>query len=260
MIIVRAFYRFLRLENLTELREALKKSMIEGRILGTILIAPEGINGTISGTEEEMQTFWNQLKFAEPLEFKQAQHSEQPFLRTKVKIKPEIITIRADGTDPSVHVGNYVEPKNWNEIISDPETIVIDTRNDYEVVEGTFKGAINPKMWSFSEFPAWVEANLDANKDKKIAMFCTGGIRCEKASALLLSKGFEAVYHLKGGILQYLEDVSEDQSLYEGSCLVFDDRGAVAHQNQPVDRRFDQLNLPEDKRASKRFLSNENKE
>ncbi len=231
--VVYALYKFVTLNNYKELREPLRDLMVKLDVKGTLLLAEEGINGTISGERSHMNAVMDWLKADErlaDLEFKESVHSEQPFHRTKVKLKKEIVTMGVEGIDPNKIVGTYVEPKDWNNIISDPDTILIDTRNDYEYEIGTFKNAINPDTETFREFPEYVEKNLDINKHKKVAMFCTGGIRCEKASSFMKQAGFDEVYHLKGGVLKYLEEVEENTSLWDGECFVFDDRIAVNHQ------------------------------
>jgi UPF0176 protein len=231
--VVYALYKFVTLNDYTELRDPLHNLMTKLEVRGTLLLAEEGINGTISGEQANMDIVISWLRADErlaDLEYKISTHSEQPFHRTKVKLKKEIVTMGIDGVDPNQTVGTYVEPKDWNEIISDPDTILIDTRNDYEYEIGTFKNAINPNTETFRDFPAYIEENLDANKHKKVAMFCTGGIRCEKASSYMKKAGFEEVYHLKGGVLKYLEDVKHDSSLWDGECFVFDDRVAVNHE------------------------------
>jgi len=200
--------------------------------MGTLLLAEEGINGTVSGSREGIDNLLAYLK-SDPrladLSHKEAENEEQPFYRMKVRLKKEIVTLGAPGTDPNKMVGAYIKPKDWNDLINDPEVILVDTRNDYEVEVGTFKGAINPKTQTFREFKQYVEENLDKDKHKKVAMFCTGGIRCEKSTSYLLREGFEEVYHLEGGILQYFEDVPEEESTWEGECFVFDQRVTVNH-------------------------------
>jgi UPF0176 protein len=201
-------------------------------IRGTLLLASEGINGTVAGTHAAIDALLDHLKndprLAE-LDYKRSYADSNPFYRTKVRLKKEIVTLGVHGIDPRHSVGTYVEPKDWNDLISDPETLLIDTRNDYEVGIGTFRNAINPKTESFREFPGYVEKNLDPSKQKKVAMFCTGGIRCEKSTAYLKELGFEKVYHLKGGILKYLEEVPENESMWQGECFVFDNRVSVGH-------------------------------
>jgi len=231
-IIVAALYQFVRLEDYRELREPLLHFLLDNGIKGTLLLALEGINGTVSGSREAIDKlrgwFARDGRF-NALEYKESSHDEQPFFRTKVKLKKEIVTLGVAGVDPNQAVGTYVEPKDWNALINDPEVLLIDTRNDYEVAIGSFSGAINPKTQTFREFPAWVKANTDPTKHKKVAMFCTGGIRCEKASSYMLHQGFAEVFHLKGGILNYLEKIPEAQSTWQGDCFVFDQRVSVRH-------------------------------
>ena len=231
--LVTAFYRFVTLDDYRDLRQPLLKLLNEQQIKGTVLLAAEGINGTIAGPEAGVATLFEWFDADSRLADiprKTAWHDQPPFYRTKVRLKKEIVTLGVPGIDPLKHVGTYVPPKDWNTLISDPEVMVIDTRNDYEVQIGTYKNAIQPHTKSFSEFPAYVEEYLDGDKSKKIAMFCTGGIRCEKSTAYLKQLGFENVYHLEGGILNYLEKVPEEESLWQGECFVFDRRVAVNHQ------------------------------
>jgi UPF0176 protein len=231
--IVCAMYKFVALENYKEMRQPLLDTMVANNIKGTLLLAAEGINGTVSGPREGIDALLAYLNADEricPISYKESLHDEQPFYRTKVKLKKEIVTLGVEGIDPRQTVGTYVKPKDWNDLISDPDVTVIDTRNDYEIEIGTFKHAINPKTETFREFPQYVEEQLDPSKHKKVAMFCTGGIRCEKSTAYLKEQGFDEVYHLEGGILQYLHDVPEQESLWEGDCFVFDNRVAVNHQ------------------------------
>lgn len=231
-ITVAALYKFVTLDDFETLRPKILKQLTEREIRGTLLLANEGINGTISGNHTNVINFLDWLKqddrFTE-LDFKLSYHDAQPFHRTKVKLKKEIVTMGFEDIDPNKVVGTYVAAQDWNELISDPETLLIDTRNDYEVNIGTFKNAVNPNTKTFREFPNYVKENLDPNKHKKIAMFCTGGIRCEKASAFMKEQGFEEVHHLQGGILKYLENVDSQESLWDGECFVFDDRVAVNH-------------------------------
>lgn len=230
--LVCALYKFVTLEDFKALRQPLKETLESLNIKGTILLAHEGLNGTVSGTQlaiDKMLEFLNKDKRINPISFKLSWHDEKPFYRTKVKLKKEIVTLGVDGIDPNESVGTYVSPKDWNALISDPEVTLIDTRNDYEIEIGTFKNAINPKTDSFREFPQYVANQLDPAKHKKVAMFCTGGIRCEKSTAFLKQQGFEQVYHLEGGILKYLEDVPKTESMWEGDCFVFDNRVAVNH-------------------------------
>jgi len=201
-------------------------------VKGTLLLAHEGINGTIAGTDAAIGTVLSFLR-AQPefksLEHKESRASKMPFVRMKVKLKKEIVTMGVEDIDPTHIVGTYVAPKDWNALISDPDTIVIDTRNDYETAIGLFHGAVDPKTKTFREFPEWVKNNPGLHEKPKIAMYCTGGIRCEKATAFMKEQGFDEVYHLKGGILKYLEDVPAEESLWEGACFVFDERVSVEH-------------------------------
>lgn len=230
--IVCAMYKFVALENYKAMRQPLLEVMESNGIRGTLLLASEGINGTVSGPREGIDALLNYLNSDErinPISFKESLHDEKPFYRTKVKLKKEIVTMGVEGIDPRKTVGTYVKPTEWNALISDPDVTVIDTRNGYEIEIGTFKNAIDPKTDTFREFPEYVSKALNPEKNKKVAMFCTGGIRCEKSTAYLKEQGFEEVYHLEGGILQYLEDVPKDESLWEGDCFVFDNRVAVNH-------------------------------
>jgi len=201
-------------------------------VKGTILLAEEGINGTIAGSREAIDAVLSLLR-SDPrlvdLEHKESFADVQPFDRIKVRLKSEIVTIGVSEADPNAQVGTYIDPHDWNAVISDPDVTVIDTRNEYEVSIGSFQGAENPHTRSFRQFPDYVRTHLDPAKQKKVALFCTGGIRCEKASAFMLAQGFEEVYHLKGGILKYLEEVPPDDSLWQGECFVFDQRVAVQH-------------------------------
>ena len=236
--VVCALYKFVRLENYVELREPLKALMEEHEIRGTLLLAYEGINGTVASSREGIDALLAWFKQDERLAnivYKESHDSEQPFNRTKVKLKKEIVTLGVEGIDPRHVVGTYVKPTEWNELISDPEVFVVDTRNDYEIEIGTFKHAVNPKTETFRELPEYVAENLDPKKHKKVAMFCTGGIRCEKSTAYMKEQGFEEVYHLEGGILKYLEEVPQEESLWEGDCYVFDGRVAVNHQLEKSD-------------------------
>ena len=206
--------------------------MLANGVHGTLLLAREGISDTIAGNRQGIDTVQAWLASDERFEgidYKESFVDTQPFKRTKVKLKKEIVTMGVDGIDPKRIVGTYVEPDEWNALISDPEVLLVDTRNQYEVEIGTFKHAVNPGTDTFREFPDYVKQNLDPAKHKKVAMFCTGGIRCEKSTAYLREQGFEEVYHLKGGILKYLEEVPEVQSLWKGECFVFDDRVTVNH-------------------------------
>jgi len=232
-VVVAALYRFAALPDFEALRDPLYQLMIEHEVRGTLLLAKEGINGTIAGSRQGIDRIMDWLKsdsrFAD-LEAKESYVNTPPFYRTKVKLKKEIVTMGVEGIDPNDIVGTYVEPADWNALIADPEVLVLDTRNKYEVDIGSFENAINPETESFRELPAYVERHLDPVKHKKVAMFCTGGIRCEKSTAFLKQQGFSEVYHLKGGILKYLEEVPETESKWRGECFVFDNRVAVNHQ------------------------------
>ncbi|MGO4437026.1 oxygen-dependent tRNA uridine(34) hydroxylase TrhO [Rhizobium sp. RAF56] len=229
---VAALYHFVSVPRVEGLRDALQALCDESGVKGTLLLAREGINGTIAGSDAGIQAVLSYLR-AQPefatLEHKESRASKMPFLRMKVRLKKEIVTMGVENIDPKKIVGTYVAPKDWNALISDPETIVIDTRNDYETAIGVFKGAVDPKTKTFREFPEWVRQNTGLHNKPKIAMYCTGGIRCEKATAFMKEQGFDEVYHLKGGILKYLEDVSPEESLWEGACFVFDERVSVEH-------------------------------
>lgn len=229
-IVVCALYKFVELPDYQRLRQPLFDVMDSNQVRGTLLLAREGINGTIAGSRFAVDTVVNWLK-SDPrlaeIDCKESFTNIPPFNRTKVKLKNEIVTMGIEGIDPKQVVGTYVAPKDWNSLISDPEVLLIDTRNDYEYQVGTFKNAINPNTESFREFPQYVKDHLDPAKHKKVAMFCTGGIRCEKSTAYLKEQGFEEVYHLKGGILKYLEEVPEQETLWQGECFVFDERVTV---------------------------------
>lgn len=229
---VAALYYFTPLTGLPKLQAETRQLCLEYGICGTLLIAPEGINGTIAGMPDDLDkvmAFLDEKFGVMKGEVKYSSASEKPFLRMKVRLKKEIVTLRAPEADPTRQVGTYVGPEQWNELLNDPEMIVIDTRNVYETKIGMFKGAVDPGTQSFTEFKDYVEKTLDPAKNRKVAMYCTGGIRCEKASSYMKAHGFEEVYHLKGGILKYLETIPADQSLWEGSCFVFDKRIAVDH-------------------------------
>jgi UPF0176 protein len=227
-----ALYKFVSLPDYQTLQKPTLAYCVERNIKGTLLLALEGINGTIAGKAEDIHAVLSYLR-QDPrlsdLEHKESYADSHPFYRMKVKLKKEIVTMGVAGVNPNDVVGTYVKPEDWNALISDPDVILLDTRNDYETHIGTFKGAIDPKTTTFREFPAFVQQNLDKTKNKKVAMFCTGGIRCEKASSYMKQQGFEEVYHLQGGILKYLETVPENESLWEGECFVFDQRVGVKH-------------------------------
>ncbi len=229
--LVAAFYHFTPFADPDGLRAPLRDVAAAARVRGSILLAPEGINGTIAGPDTGVAAVLDHVRGlpgCAELDWKESRSAKQPFRRLKVRLKREIVTLGVP-VDPVRRVGTYVAPQDWNDVIGDPDTVVIDTRNDYEVGIGTFRGAIDPGTESFSAFPEWWQANRQALDGKRVAMFCTGGIRCEKASSWLLSQGVPEVLHLKGGILKYLEEVPQAQSTWNGECYVFDDRVAVQH-------------------------------
>ncbi|MFC7290124.1 rhodanese-related sulfurtransferase [Hirschia litorea] len=231
-IVVAALYHFAKLPHYKDIQAPLLAACEAAGTRGTLLLATEGINGTIAGTRsgiDEVLQFIRSIPELKDTEHKESHAEEMPFLRMKVRLKNEIVTMGVPGTDPSNIVGTYVDPENWNDLISRDDVVVIDTRNDYEVQIGTFKGAVNPKTETFREFPAWFKEFQRTHNKPKVAMFCTGGIRCEKSTAFAKDMGFEEVFHLKGGILKYLENVPEDNSLWEGDCFVFDQRVSVKH-------------------------------
>jgi UPF0176 protein len=232
---VAAFYQFAALPDFRELREPLRAICAGLGLKGSVLLAQEGINGTVAGSTEGIDALIAELQRGalfgrrfDNLELKFSQSLEMPFQRMKIRLKKEIVTLGA-AVDPTRQVGTYVEPDDWNALIAAPDTLVIDTRNAFEVAMGTFEGAVDPDIKSFGQFKEFAAQKLDPAKHRKIAMFCTGGIRCEKASAYLLAQGFGEVYHLKGGILRYLEGVPEAQSRWRGECFVFDERVALGH-------------------------------
>jgi UPF0176 protein len=235
-IVVAALYRFVRLPDHAALREPLLDQMQGHGVRGTLLLASEGINGTIAGPREGIDTVLGYLR-SQPalaeLTHKESYCDAMPFRRTKVRLKKEIVTMGVEDIDPIHAAGTYVKPEDWNDLIADPDVTLIDTRNDYEVELGTFEGAIDPHTASFREFPEYAQQQLEPGKTKKVAMFCTGGIRCEKATAYVKQLGFDEVYHLQGGILKYLEDVPADQSKWQGECFVFDERVSVGHGLMP---------------------------
>lgn len=230
--IVATFYKFVKLTDFQEKKDPLLLFCRQNHLKGTIILAKEGINGTISGSRQNINAVINHLRCdprLKDLKIKKSSSDNFPFDRMKVRLKREIVTLGIPDVDPSEKVGIYVNHHDWNQLICDPEVLVIDTRNNYEFEIGSFQGAINPKTQSFREFPNYVQQNLDPKQHKKVAMFCTGGIRCEKATSYLLDQGFEQVYHLKGGILKYLQEVEPQDSLWNGECFVFDERVAVKH-------------------------------
>ncbi len=259
-IVVCALYKFVTLENFQGLRQPLHNILEANQVRGTLLLANEGINGTIAGSRAGINTVLNWLRNdprLSDIDYKESFTDSMPFNRAKVKLKKEIVTLGVEGIDPKRVVGTYVSPADWNQLISDPEVIIVDTRNDYEFKVGTFKNALNPNTESFREFPRFVKENLSPEKHKKIAMFCTGGIRCEKSTAFLKEQGFDEVYHLKGGILKYLEEVPATETLWEGECFVFDERVTVNLQLEKGN--YDQCNacrlpITEVDKASDKYL------
>jgi UPF0176 protein len=231
--VIVAMYKFVRLDNYEAMQPIVLSFCQERDIYGTLLLAEEGLNGTLAGTRNAIDELLDYLKSdgrLADLEYKESYSDEIPFHRTKVKLKKEIVTMGQPNIKPSDRSGIRVESEQWNEIISDPEVLLIDTRNEYEYQIGTFKDAVSPETTNFREFPDYVTSQLNPATTKKVAMFCTGGIRCEKASAYMLEQGFEEVYQLNGGILKYLEEVKQEESLWEGECFVFDSRVSVDHQ------------------------------
>jgi UPF0176 protein len=233
---VAALYQFVPLPDFRELREKLSALCATLELKGTLLLAEEGINGTVAGRPEAIDALVAELRHGvlfggrlDNLELKFSTAATMPFRRMKVRLKKEIVTLGSPEVDPNARVGTYVSARDWNKLLQDSDIVLIDTRNDFEVGMGTFEGAVDPRIRSFSEFRDFVEKDLDPAKHKRVAMFCTGGIRCEKASSYMLAKGFEQVYHLKGGILKYLEDVPEAESRWKGGCFVFDERIALGH-------------------------------
>lgn len=232
MYSIAALYHFTRFENSAALKPDLLSLCAQQDVKGTLLLAPEGINGTIAGPRQGVDAVIAHLRAlpgCADLEWKEAVSDHAPFGKMKVRLKREIVTMGQPDVDPRARVGHYVDPQDWNALITAPDVAVIDTRNDYEVAIGTFDGAIDPKTESFGEFPAWWEANKSRFHNKRIAMFCTGGIRCEKSTNYLLGQGVEDVFHLKGGILKYLEEVPEEETTWKGACFVFDNRVSVEH-------------------------------
>ncbi|SMX26297.1 putative rhodanese-related sulfurtransferase [Pelagimonas phthalicica] len=232
MFTVCALYHFTRFDTPADLQHPLQDLCRDQKITGTLLLAQEGINGTVAGSAAGIDALLAHIRAlpgCDTLEWKLSTAQERPFARMKVRLKREIVTMGQENVDPRAQVGHYVEPEDWNELIRSPDVAVIDTRNDYEVAIGTFEGAVDPETASFRDFPAWWEANKDRFHNKRVAMFCTGGIRCEKSTNWLLQQGVEDVYHLKGGILKYLEEVPEEDSTWQGDCFVFDGRVSVGH-------------------------------
>lgn len=232
MYTIAALYQFTRFDDPAALKPALLDLCLAQDVKGSLLLAKEGINGTIAGPRRGIDTVLAHIKSlpgCDGLEWKEATAEQAPFGKMKVRLKKEIVTMGQPDVDPRATVGHYVEPGEWNDLIRSDDVVVIDTRNDYEVAIGTFEGALDPKTESFREFPKWWEENKDRFHNKRVAMFCTGGIRCEKSTNYLLSQGVEDVYHLKGGILRYLEEMPEDNSTWQGECFVFDNRVSVGH-------------------------------
>ena len=232
MYVICALYHFTQFSDTAAIRPALLDQCLTHNVKGSLLLAREGINGTIAGPRSGIDAVLAHIKAlpgCADLEWKEATSEEAPFGKMKVRLKKEIVTMGQPNVDPKAHVGNYVEPQEWNDLIQSDDVVVIDTRNDYEVGIGTFEGAIDPKTESFREFPAWWADNKDRFHNKRVAMFCTGGIRCEKSTNFLISEGVEDVYHLKGGILRYLEETPVEDSTWQGECYVFDNRVSVGH-------------------------------
>ncbi len=235
-IVVAALYKFTTLQEFEALREPLQRTCAGAGVMGTLLLAREGINGTIAGTRygiDRVLTHIRALPGCADLDWKESTCAGMPFKRMKVRLKREIVTMGVEGIDPNRAMGTYVAPDDWNDLISKPDVLVVDTRNDYEFAIGSFEGAVNPRTKSFREFPGWVQQHLNRDNRLKVAMFCTGGIRCEKATALLKEMGFEDVYHLRGGILKYLEETPAEKSMWQGECFVFDERVSVGHGLRP---------------------------
>lgn len=229
--VVIAFYKFVTLEHYEDLKEPLLKAMNQHAIKGTFILAHEGINTTFAGNESSVLAFVAELESLIPelkgISFRKTYHDTNPFSKAKVKLRKEIVTMGVLDVRPQEMTGMHVSPEEWNTLLASPDVVLVDTRNDYECVLGTFKGALNPKTDNFREFPEYVKEKLLDKKDKKIAMFCTGGVRCEKSTAYLLSLGFKNVYQLEGGILAYLERIAKEEQVWEGDCFVFDDRVAL---------------------------------
>ena len=232
MYTIAALYHFTRFQDPAALQGPLKDLCLSQGVTGSLLLAGEGINGTIAGSRAGIDAVLAHIRAlpgCADLEWKESSAQDQPFGRMKVRLKKEIVTMGQPDVDPRARVGHYVDPADWNALIQSPDVAVIDTRNDYAVAIGTFEGAVDPKTESFRDFPAWWEANKDRFHNKRIAMFCTGGIRCEKSTNFLIGQGVEDVYHLKGGILKYLEEVPQEDSTWQGECFVFDGRVSVGH-------------------------------
>lgn len=260
-VVVCALYRFVGLDDFEELRAPLLAQLNAHHIRGTLLLASEGINGTVSGTPAAIAAlkdwFAQDQRFL-GMTYKESGVDRQPFYRTKVKLKKEIVTLGVASVDPRKAVGRYVEPEDWNDLISRPDVLLVDTRNNYEVSLGTFRGAVNPNTATFRDFPKFVADHLDPHQHRTVAMFCTGGIRCEKSTAFLKQQGFAEVYHLRGGILNYIDQVPEAESLWEGECFVFDNRVTVNHALLPGTYRLCaacRMPLSAEDRRSLEFIS-----
>jgi UPF0176 protein len=231
-VCVVAFYHFSRLDDYKDIQKPLLEKCLSENIMGTVLLAQEGINGTIAGSEKNVTNILSYIRSDQRLcnlVYKKSYTKKPPFLRMKVRLKKEIVSMGVPNIDPTNIVGTYIKPADWDDFISDPNIVIIDTRNEYEIEIGSFINSVNPKTTSFREFPDWVKKNASLLSDKKIAMFCTGGIRCEKSTAYLKEKGYKEVFHLQGGILKYFEETSPENSLWNGECFVFDDRVSVGH-------------------------------
>ena len=228
--VISSFYKFTNIPNFESFREPILNGLKKHHILGTVILASEGINGTVSASHQDIKSFYNliaQFDAFSDMIYKETFHDSIPFDKAKVKFRKEIVTMGVEGVNPIESTGEHVSPEDWNKLITDPETVLIDTRNDYEIGLGTFERAINPNTKNFREFPDYVQKELMDKKEKNIAMFCTGGVRCEKSTAYLKNLGFKKVYQLDGGILNYLEHTPADKSLWKGTCFVFDDRIAI---------------------------------
>ena len=262
--LIAALYKFVHLPDFRELSAPLLEHCEAHDVKGTLLLAEEGINGTIAGTDAGVQAVLAYLRADQRLAnlvHKESRAPRAPFYRMKVKLKREIVTMGVPNVKAETMAGIYVQPQDWNELISDPEVVVVDTRNDYEYQIGTFEGAVNPETTSFTEFPGWIARQREQggvlHNKRKVAMFCTGGIRCEKSTAYMRSLGYDEVYHLEGGILKYLETVPEDRSLWKGDCFVFDERVSVRHGLEPGDYEFCRacrLPLSAEDKASEHFV------
>ena len=258
-IIVCALYKFVSLENYRALQAPLRQFMQDHHVRGTLILADEGINGTVAASRQGVDALLNWLRQDSrlaDLDCKESFTDTLPFKRAKVKIRKEIVTLGVPGIDPRHSVGTYLDPTEWNQLLADPDVLLVDTRNDYEYQVGSFRNAVNPQTVSFRELPRYVREHLDPERHRKIAMFCTGGIRCEKSTAYMKTQGFDEVYHLKGGILKYLEETPQQESLWEGECFVFDERVTVNHRLEKGS--YDQCNacrmpITQDDKASDRF-------